>query len=720
MENSLDIKTGRLGWYKSGYLLPASFFIAVICLFVAIYLSLDEHPLRSGIFYILALLSSFLGLLISMRFGKLDSNRSLQLFICYLPFAALWLVAFFSPLTSYDSLLFGKLPIYVLLSFVCLVLPIVLLGYQVMKSHIIGKTFRAIKYHWAIVVVLLIYVLLSIETLSSWAVCNSWEYLHNLQKALPWNFSTEIIEPFRLCNHQSYAATLWYMVGGYITPQDPAGMRIINILLMASSIACFYAIVLQIVPEQKGKTIISAVLSCLYAFNPMVLGMVFEVNLDIIQIAFVLWLITAFLYNKNALFVFSVFHVVLSKETGVVVLAGFGIGWLLAVLVKTLRAKDKLLFKQTITQRGTSICGLFLGIALPALLYLLTPKWATNSALVDPVINVFELNIPNMFTVIKELYILNFAWVSVLIILAALVLIILSRPKALKRCKDMQHQGLGKQVNSSSGLDDIRKGYIKWDLEKVLPLVGFYVSFLLFILGYFTHPSPRYIGLHIPCFTILLVFSLLLVARYRIKAILSVASALTIILLVQNFLTIDPVTLATFKKIDIGKTEIITPRTFVQVGNRIETDSNIVSSAELTSIAYYNRQHSYFGTTFETFLADIGYNSKTMILVDPTYGISYTYLQFFGKFDSSDGIYYYDPKTGDVYQGGGPERLNLKVVPQDSPVKLSDYVGFDRVYYISLPYKEGFSRNIPIQNIRILDSGTVEYRLWEFNYYRIK
>jgi hypothetical protein len=196
------------------------------------------------------------------------------------------------------------------------------------------------------------------------------------------------------------------------------------------------------------------------------------------------------------------------------------------------------------------------------------------------------------------------------------------------------------------------------------------------------------------------------------------AGALSLMLLAQTWLTVDPLTLAVFHNVDIGKTAIVTtsPGTDLEVG----TPST------------YNRQMGYMGTAFERMLSEIGYDDKTMILVDAYYDLNdstviSTYYQLSIRV-APDTALYYDAASGRVHTmqcdsgflPDGLARMNLLVIPQKERISLADYRAYEKVYLVTTTWRSGFVRLQPLGELPVLSQGVAGYRFWQYEYYQLK
>jgi hypothetical protein len=257
-------------------------------------------------------------------------------------------------------------------------------------------------------------------------------------------------------------------------------------------------------------------------------------------------------------------------------------------------------------------------------------------------------------------------------------------------------------------------------LPVMLPLLGAYLAFFIFSALYQTHLNPRYVAPHIPLLTLLFAVALVFLLFNKKALMAASAAVLSCILLVQNVVTYDPLTLALFGRIDIGKTELATamPGTAIELG----TPST------------YNRQLGYQGVTFERLLSHIGYDESTVILVDDLYWQDDpnlpgpTYHAFFSWRGSLGKTFLYDPTerrlryllSSSTGQDPGLIKLDIRIIHPTKTVSLSDYSEYSRVFFVTASWREGFEQYQPIRGLPVLEEGIVGYHYWQMEYLRLK
>jgi hypothetical protein len=688
---------GAAGLFRDWRLVPGVLYVgAALLVLLALYFGSFEHPNRSDAALTVAMLASLAAFVAVLARGRLAAPLARDLFVCYLPFAALWLLSLASPLPSRSTILYGSSQLLVWLGFVALVLPAALLLLVWLKGLSLEQMSGFFRRHWALCLAVLAFVVLSLEALTMWGTVDSTTYAFVANGALTWNFSLEDAARFKFCGHQPFLVAPWFMVGAFLTPGDHVGLRLVNILLLVSSIACFYCILLRLSAWLSQHRLVAALLTCVYAFNPLVLGTVYEMNLDTPCMVFLTWLAAAFVCRRPVLFTFSAFSLVFSKEVGFVLLAGFLLGQLVSLLARRLSKRNA----------NTGVDYLFVAVSfvvsLSALLALrFIPYWMSNNAdgEYDWTAATGSMGFDPAYVIqmLKHFFVLNYSWVLVSItLLGALVFVI--RGIVRRRRGDVSRPAA---------------------FPVVLPLVGAYGAFLAFSLVYQTFLNPRYVTPHVPLLALAAVAALTVVLANKRALVATASLCLGGALLVQNVVTCDPLMRETFGHIDIGKTEIAT-----------SLPGNV---AEFGPPSTYNRQMGYQDVAFERLLAHIGYDDDTLVLFDDLYGSAgppsrFVYHNVFSWETGRERTFYFDAGSGRVLflfpnseqATQGATVMNLDVAPVAEKVDLSAYSRYSRVFFVSAPWRTGFEQCRPVEGLPVLEEGVVGYRYWQMEYYRIK
>ena len=246
----------------------------------------------------------------------------------------------------------------------------------------------------------------------------------------------------------------------------------------------------------------------------------------------------------------------------------------------------------------------------------------------------FAFNIENTVIKLKELVVLNFSWILILTGNVCLLVIILQKKKISSDVKSALIQGL--------------------------PL---YISCLFFVgfqFVYITYCHIRYITPYLPGIIGLVFFLIYLTIPQR-KGICLITGYL-ILIFIQNFYTLDPLSKLVCPTINIGDSKIISTRTFVRSSeNTIQTkrtNPELVQELQLTQSAIYNRQYMQFLSVFAKFIETIQYDDATFIAVAPIYDnqvSGMTWNSLFGRWYSNE--LFYDTQKKQLTDDTSKEKL---------------------------------------------------------------
>lgn len=662
------------------------YILSGILLFISFLYGVYQHNIRS----VFCLALSFICTLVAFIcvFLIKDSRRDirlLELFPVYLFFSLFWDLSYFSPYTEKTYILNTYIGILAL-NIPLIVLSFYFMFYKKYYKELLNK----LKEYKILILLLLLFVCLSYETFTSWTRLDTNIYFTYLEDAKNWNLSFDMIDLFRLGGHQSIGYTLWGLVGIYLTPGSPVGVRIINIILVSISTVCFYLILKKFFNSELLRLLLTSLL----LFNPLILGIIYEVNLDLPSTCFYIWVLCTLLYKKKFYMLFSAFFLVFSKETGILLLFGIALGWALEQIYEIYLIKDR---KNILKCLDWNIIFIF---GMPAFVLLLFKRmgllWRQSKNSLEfssQKMDTWGFNIDNSIIKLKELFLLNFAWIFILVILVCLLVLITRRKKVFNKTSD---------------------------LLKSLPLLISFVLFIGFQFAYVTYSHIRYITPYLV--GLIFIFGILVNKTFSEKSNIIIYSVVLILLGIQNYYTLDPVSRLSCEIINIGKSEIYSTRTFVRSSDNEtitkHTDPELVTYLEMTQSAIYNRQYLYFENVFEKFLRHIQYDDETLILVAPIYDKrvdDMTWISLFGKWYSKE--LYYIPERYQVVDNSEYPVLNLLVVNEEDE---TSYDLYDRVYLLSFPYNKLFDTEKFVDNYDIINRFQVEERFWYIDVFQLK
>lgn len=640
-----------------------------------------------------------LGTCIFLKKCHKESKYLLTMFFIYTIVTIFWDLSALSPYSN------KAFPIIIIIGGIILNLSTIAIG-----IYAFCQFKDKIFYFWSnykfIILVVLLFIIGSLEVLDDWPRCDSWSYFRTAQEAKYWDFSFGTVYLFKLAEHRAYGVALFDLIGAYLTPDSPLGIRMIQIAVVSFSAFLLSKIINYNNLDRNSKFLNTLIVS-LILFNPLVFGLIFEINLDIYVFCFFIWLYYSYITNNKLLFLFSSFLLVFSKETAIPLWGAFIFGILALNFI--LKRNTMICIDKGIAHSADKevpsfqlktlfiICLIIMGSL--ALSFLFGGSvWLDRVGSMDistdgTGINKFGWNTINIINKLKQLFGINFNWLYTLIIL-------LIGPYSIwKNLIKPPQNKMGISVKTSS-----------------LPFILAQVEFILFNLLYITYNNPRYLITYL--LGLILLFTFLLVnLNIGIRKKCIILSTLLLLSIIQNFTTIDPITYKLFKNIDTGNGKMITTRVFgVDENGDLTTDEDIWSLREMTHAASYNRQYTYFGEAFEKFLQIVDYKETDLIVVQPIYGVHMTYLSLFGKGDTYNDSYYYDPKSGNIVQRADYTKLNLLVTDDVSMINFSE---FDRIYYVSMDFNKKYESQFDFSSVDIEDTFDVTYRNWKLHINKI-
>lgn len=677
MRYLLKINSFRDKWWKFFY----------VCSFVLLFISLIYgcygHNIRSIFCLSLFFITTFISFLniFFLASGQREQIMK-QLFPIYTFLAVFWDLSFYSVYTD------KTYPLNIYIGLFVLNVPMIFMGVKFLYLEI--RSFDILnkaKNNKCLIIFLLLFIILSLETLNTWTRLDSDIYYYYLQEAQKWNLSFDSLKLFRLGGHQSMGYTIFGLLGVYLTPNSPMGLRLVNIVMICISSFCFHSILKFFIKENS----LILLLTGLFIFNPLILGTIYEINLDLPMTCFYIWTIYALLYSNKIYLFLSAFFLSFSKETGVILLFGLALGWGLKEVINIYNNKQEK-WRENIDFK-TWVC-----LGLPMIFWLIFKKmgfvWREESNSLSISSNTMDkigFNLDNTLIKIIELFILNFSWIFTICIIYCMIILLLKERKIV----------LTKKILNG------------------LPIVFSSILFIFFQFIYITYCHIRYITPY--WIGLIWTFGIFIVNGFSKRKRLILCFLLLCLLGIQCFYTIDPVSRRICNTINIGQTEIYTTRTFVRGSNdEIQTKSTnpeLLPYFEMTQSAIYNRQFMYFEKAFEKLLKEIKYDDDTLLLVAPIYDIlpDMTWISLFGKWYTDK--LYYNPNNYRIVEDMSYPTLNLEIIHNIMEISNSKY---NRIYLLSFPYNPLYDTEKLVNNYEVIDSFDIVQNFWSINVYQLK
>lgn len=580
--------------------------------------------------------------------------------------------------------------------------------------------------NWMILVLIVLLICLCYEDLHRGVKWDSGHYYKGLIGVDQLSFSSSDILQLKKAGHLSYSFSFFYSIGYMLLPQNHVlGVRIVTVLFYAASVAAFYSIILRTFRLSKLQaTLISAV----FGLTPSVLGPIHEINLEPLSLAVFTLMVWAYLSEMRLLQMALSILFVFIKENNALFLFMFCIGDIAGCLINHAKANNgKKSFKEIITETANSSLVRIIAIYyVPCIVFLAhyvlnASAWGANATgsgnLQLDYLNSFGLNKVNVLSKIYQIFFMNFNWAICLAILLCFSAAFVARAKMGNRhAKPSGCVGLRCEVGTvQASVPRTRKQGAVVGAALFLPVAAVWVGFIAFSFFYITYVFPRYTILS----SFFLSFALAAaVSLPQIKTLIKnlLVVGLSALLLVENFITVDPVTKVLFRQIDTGESTIVTMSNIIAYSANnyiVETASYRTDAMALSPYAYYNRQWGYFDDLMDKLLQAIAYREGDL-LVFPDYFSPISVGPFLGWCSDS----YFDSDSGHIYQQYGDDRdyssmekISYRLIASGEQLDEADGNG-GRVFIIRYPFTEEFDYETLLDNCNVIRTFDTGYRGW--------
>lgn len=482
------------------------------------------------------------------------------------------------------------------------------------------------------------------------------------------------MKTFKVCYHTSYGFSIWYIPLASLLSSHAYGARLTNILMWDACIVLFWLICKKLFANIKPALLVFS--TTIFAFTPMIFGPLHDVDLELAVLFNFMLLLYAFLTQRHILEVFFAMLLAFSKENAIAPLVGFFGGMLLYRIFNNKAFKEK--STAFIRNYGRSVFSVFLAIVMYGSFFIASEGVAWNRATDIPFLrNVFDyieslddepepeyvcpgspeasntvsdvvagsavaeevalasepvtaelsdktyplradsqeaVNMPeenknfnrlglNMIMItakLKQIFVLNFAWIATLIILAGTIILFATKRLKIKA--------------------------IGW--EYMLPVAGAFAAFMAAQVLLITYCSPRYIKMA-PFFVVLAATAVLYKLDLDEKMITTAGILGTVLIMAQNYYSLDPVSNLAFERIDMGKTKMIleTP-TYDLAACDVLATAKENGNRYLYASAQTSRQFTTFEEFFEICYKAMDYKDGDFLMLadnNPNYALSFFY-----------------------------------------------------------------------------------------------
>ena len=432
----------------------------------------------------------------------------------------------------------------------------------------------------AILLIIVCFVLLSTEVIDSWFMWDSWQYYARGSKSIKgileiFNADFSGIYNIYLANHASIGYSLWVILF-QLFRDDAVSVQCADIVLAAISIYAYYKILRKLFENRYSNDLL-ALAAMPYAFSPFVLGIIGNVNLDSATMYFAIIFMACSLYHFEYLELIFVFFFCFTKETAVIYYTSY-------IIVKILCEyfdKHKFSFVQLIKFGFSNFKNYVYAMPVVVwfILYKLNDSWGGDGMEDGRRWNYFGIDQNIILTKMKQIFFLNFNWIFWITIIIGGIFLCAKRIKVKKE-----------------------------DTQIIIPIGAVGMAVMGFGCIYVTYSLARYI---VPVIPVIYLIAIWIIGRLKDKYIGGWSVFVSVLLLVQCFRMVDPVTANIFQAIPIGDNQAV-----YVVGNAMRFDDHIV----------YNRQNIYWSEALIEVLEHSGYDGNMLIVFPPQYFNQYNML----------------------------------------------------------------------------------------------
>lgn len=451
---------------------------------------------------------------------------------------------------------------------------------------------------------------------------DAWTYYNLLMNACQ-NFDftfRSFVQNFTMASHPTLGFAGVTAIGEFLNTGGYVGVLLVWMAVTLLTAYCLYCIMEKVLPASSW--IYHTIAACVVMSAPLVLGTFSYYQPDAGIVCFFVFAVYCFLYKKNLLMFFSMLLLLLTKEIGIVVLGGFGLGALLGRMLYT--GKEKSIGRRFLNffKEPLGICGVFAVLAIVVYIIFFIKNGGTvwNLSISDDDGFSTITFRPSFFLYkCKQFFVLNFNW---LIWGGNLVFFIAGKFGRRRRRKKASR---------------IRR--------KDVVLIFFLTAVLqmAFYSLYITFTNPRYHVLIDYCGVFL--FVVLAAPCFAKKKICyGVVGTVGVLLFIEAYVTIDPISLLAFKNSDTGNVRII--------------NEGYHTSTVQGDYGIYNHQYAYLGKAYDHILRAVGYHEGMDVLV---WSDSYNY--------SIDRGYYWNTETQKAELVSSEDTISIRVLDQESVTK---------------------------------------------------
>lgn len=562
------------------------------------------------------------------------------------------------------------------------------------------------KRHWVLFFSMtgigVFFVLLTLPIFNMWVRWDSYAYLYDFYKLSPLGIFSH--EGMHVAQHLTSAYGLLAVALQAVVNAD---MRIVlcllNVIFMFGDMFFLYLLFREYVPDSKPR--VSLLFAVAFSLSPYIFGMTSSFSLEAFMTFALLMLLYADKADNEFLLILGAFMLCNSKENGVVITCGLMLARIAGSVVQYykrkygFRRKHKFRWKEfwpALKTANIPICIAVLTIGVLWLTEFSQGNWmATNDGRMYTVdgstFNSVDFSMIYIFSKLTTLLLANFNWLVLGIIAVAVIRYYVTTRKKTRNTKE------------------ICNAYIV-----PLSVLIFGGAFSLFFITYnhFRYWTPLLVVIYLFCYIV--------ICNLVQKSSLQMAGAIVLgaLLCGQCYMTIDPVMLLAFEKIDTGTIPIVSTADSV-IGR---TEPVFVDSCS------YNHQIMFFDEALDELFETLDLDDNTAVVMTgslycPTVGGSIDSLHMLGGcgYDCMDVPRYvaWNPEKGRrELSMESPDAINMFYYKKRTSLISLLKNRYKDVYYVEIPWAGSNEINKLSDVYEVQQRIEVDHKGWKLVAYK--
>lgn len=406
-------------------------------------------------------------------------------------------------------------------------------------------------------------------------------YLRNLVSN-PEILLDNFYEGGRMAAHIAHGYAFLCMIGEFLMPGTAFGFQWVQLFMGIAAACCIYGIMRRLFT--KVSPIILWIASFVVSVQPMFLGLSTMCNLEYAITVYFIYTFYCYLSHSYILMLFWLVMLGTTKETGTAMAAGFIMVLILSELVAYIRKHGVKTMLKKLNAKWLVLIVLIVATTAVGLLYVLNMEVWGGTALKD-VINfggsgnmTFNFKPQHFLMKLGQLYILNFSWIWLIIVILGLVVL---------------------------ALDSRAKSNNRIPFKPLFILITCYLGYTFFLILYQEAKQPRYNMLSDVLFSMFAVFMLLKLFERR-HVLVSVLSVTGLLMFGEAFVTIDPISAEVFTNVNTNSFPMVFTATF-----KWEQDT---FGSNAGDFAFYNYQYTFIDKALDDILSRYSWKGSSRIL----------------------------------------------------------------------------------------------------------